>query len=438
MMARPKAVLVAIAVALMLQGCAGNEIVLTGKRLDLRTDLDAPAEVTGNQARPIALAAPRAIGEWSHVASGPDHDIPHATLSAVPRLALSVPIGAGEDRRRSITADPVVSGGRIFTVDSRAQLAAHDLGGRALWTRSLVPSARDAGDAAGGGLAVSGGRVFATTGFGTVTAVDAATGRVLWTQDVDAGIAGAPTVAGDRVYVVARDATAWSIDAGSGRVQWTLNGTRSDAGIVGGAAPAVAGNLAVLPFASRELVGVLPDGGTRLWTSNVAGTRLGRAYAAIGDISGDPVISGGRVFAGSPSGRTNAFDLRSGEQLWSAADGAMSAPLVAGGSVFVVSDQAELVRLDAANGEAVWKTPLPYYRAGRIGRRRGVTAHFGPVLAGGRLWVASSDGLLRGFDPASGVQRAAVNLPGGAATNPALANGALYVVSREGRLLAFR
>ena len=67
-----------------------------------------------------------------------------------------------------------------------------------------------------------------------------------------------------------------------------------------------------------------------------------------------------------------------------------------------------------------------------------IHAHYGPVLAGGRLHVASSDGMLRSFDPASGALVGQAQIPGGAATAPVVAGQTLYVVSRDGQLHAFR
>ena len=75
---------------------------------------------------------------------------------------------------------------------------------------------------------------------------------------------------------------------------------------------------------------------------------------------------------------------------------------------------------------------------GGLTRRSVRYAHFGPILAGGRLIVASSDGQMRGFDPVSGAVREVVPLPGGAATHPVVAGGVLYVVSGDGQLMAFR
>ena len=65
-------------------------------------------------------------------------------------------------------------------------------------------------------------------------------------------------------------------------------------------------------------------------------------------------------------------------------------------------------------------------------------AHYGPVVAGGRVIVASSDGALRLFDPVSGALTAQVELPDGAASAPVVAGGVLYVIDRDGTLRAFR
>ena len=56
----------------------------------------------------------------------------------------------------------------------------------------------------------------------------------------------------------------------------------------------------------------------------------------------------------------------------------------------------------------------------------------------GRIFVASSDGSLRAFDPTNGTLTHTAEIPGGAAAQPAVSGGTLYVVSGKGQLLAFR
>lgn len=326
----------------------------------------------------------------------------------------------------------------MFTLDAEARVTATSTGGATLWQVDLTPSADRSGDASGGGLAVGAGFVFVATGFGELVALDPATGGVAWRQKLEAAIGGAPTVSDGRVYIVARDASAWAIRAADGKVEWVLPGTPSGAGVAGVAAPAVDQRQVVFPFSSGQMIAVAKDSGTGLWQTYVAGQRRGRAYATVADLTGDPVIADGVVYAGTSAGRLAAVNADTGQPVWSAPDGALSIVSVAGGSVFLVNDEDQLMRMNAATGEEIWRVDLPYFTKDKEKRRRAITAHYGPVLAGGRLVLASSDGLIRSFDPASGTLVGAVDLPGGAASGPAIAGGILYVVTKDGKLRAFR
>ncbi|WP_439138746.1 outer membrane protein assembly factor BamB family protein, partial [Roseicyclus sp.] len=125
-------------------------------------------------------------------------------------------------------------------------------------------------------------------------------------------------------------------------------------------------------------------------------------------------------------------------RLWQASEGAYSPVLVAGGSVFFVSDRNELLRLDADNGLRIWGSELPLFEADRERRRKAVFTHFGPILAGGRLVIASGDGLIRMFAPESGELLGTLDLPEGAAAHPIVAGDTLLLLSAAGRLHAYR
>ena len=429
-----------IAVSVLLAGCVEREVILPGERTDLRAAVGlAPADDPQNRSVPISLGAQTNHSDWPNAAGSASHTIRHPALSPTPTRVWSATIGQGDDRKHRITADPVSSGGLIYTLDSRATVTATSAGGATVWSRDLTPPSERSGDASGGGLATAGGQVFATTGFGEVVALDTASGNVQWRQRLEAAATGAPTVSGGTVYVVSRDSRGWALNAADGRVKWSAQGTPSITGVVGGSSPATNGQIVLFPLASTDVLAALPQRGLVVWTGSVAGDRLGRAYANVTDISGDPVIVGNTVYAGTPNGRTAALALDDGLPRWSIAEGATGPVLVEGGSVFLVTDKAELMRLDAASGEQIWSVGLPYFVPARNTRRlRDVFPHYGPVLAGGRLWVASGDGVLRGFDPTNGSLVATTQMGAAAATRPIVVNGTMYLVGQNGQLLAFR
>ncbi len=155
-------------------------------------------------------------------------------------------------------------------------------------------------------------------------------------------------------------------------------------------------------------------------------------------MTGSPVVVGNTIYAGNHSGRIAALDAGDGTMIWSARQGTMGPVWPAGDSIFAVSDNNQLLRLSASTGETIWAHDLPDFVKAKPRKRAAIFAHYGPVLAGGRLVVASNDGFLRFFSPQDGRLLSSVEIPDGATTGPVVANGTLYVVSTAGDLYAFR
>ncbi|KPQ14602.1 MAG: PQQ-like domain [Rhodobacteraceae bacterium HLUCCO18] len=437
---------IALGLVVALAGCGNRETPLEGERFGTRVplaatltgDAETEADAQADVARAINLPAANTFSSWAQRGYDAQNATPHAALSPNLTQVWSTNIGAGNSRRNRLTADPVAGNGAVFTLDATAGVRAHSVSnGGLIWSADLTAGFDRGGNVSGGGLALSGDTLYATTGYGELVALDAASGAVRWRQRLGAGI-GAPTVSGNTVYVVSRDNSAWAISTDVGRIRWELPSAPARALLLGGAAPAVSDGTVVFPFGTGELVAARTDTGVRSWATAVAGGRLGVAYSNINDITGDPVISGGTVYAGNQSGRVVALSASSGERLWTATEGSYSPVLVAGGSLFFVSDRNELIRLDASDGERVWGTELPLYVRERERRRRAVFTHFGPILAGGRLIVASGDRQIRMFDPVSGALVHTVALRGGAASHPIVVNNTLMVVTGDGRLTAYR
>ncbi|WP_370250857.1 PQQ-binding-like beta-propeller repeat protein [Nioella sp.] len=427
-----------------LTACADREVILEGERFGTRVPLSEAipgqevAEAEADAPRPITLPETVSLASWPMRAANERNLTPHLALSAAPSELWAANIGDGNSRRARITADPVAADGRIFTLDADATVAAVSAAdGSVLWTADLTPGFERGGGVSGGGLAVSGGVLYATTGYGELVAMDPATGAERWRQRLAAGIT-SPTITDNSIYVVSRDSQAWSLNPENGRIRWQLPAGPATAVLAGGAAPAVTDRLVIFPFGSGELVATLRLSGVRVWGTTVAGQRRGVAYNNLNDITGDPVIVGNTLYAGNQSGRVVAMEASSGERLWTAQDGAYSPVLPVGGSIFFVSDRNELIRLDAETGARIWGTELPLYTRERERRRQAVFTHFGPILAGGRLVVASGDGNIRFFDPESGAETGSLPIRGGAASHPIVVNGTLYVMSGDGRLHAFR
>lgn len=443
-----RASMAAALAAMALVAACTRETILPGTRFPVDVPLSAsqptptnpdpqPPAPPKNFSQPIALPPARANADYPQRGGNAAHTGISAALAAQPQLRWAVNVGQGNTLRNRVSAMPVVAGGRVFTMDALAHVDAVSTAGQKLWSADLTAHFDRGGDVSGGGLAATGSQVFASTGYGEVVAMNAATGTIEWRQRLGAPASGAPTVLGNRLYVTGRDGTGWAIRTSDGKVLWQVPGTEGVGGILGGAAPATNGATVIFPLPSGLLVAVNAQGNAA-WIAALTGERLGVGYSLLGKITGDPVISGGTVYAGTAAGRTAAVSLADGSRRWDAAEGALNPPLVVGGSVFVISDENRLVRMSAATGKTIWAVPLPLYTTTKDKRRNTIYASFGPVLAGGHIVTVSSDGLMRLFNARDGSLAGTVAIPGGAASAPALAGGRLYLVSAKGQLLAFR
>ena len=419
-------------------GCSEPELILPGERELIRPEpVAALVDQEGAEIPALSLPAARQNTEWTHIRGSSVHLPGHLALSTEPRRIWGTQVGAGDSRRNRALSAPIVAEGRIFTLDASARASAVSTEGRVLWQSDLTPEGESSAEGFGGGFAFDGGALIASTGFGEVLRLDPASGDILWRTRVQAPVRAAPAISDGRVVAVSRNDVAYGLDAETGELDWQIEGVGIGAGLLGGSSPAIRGPVVIIPFQSGEVIAALTSTGRRVWSAALSGGRRELVRSRIQDISGDPVIDNEVVYAASQSGRLIALDRRSGDRYWTHRDGSYGPVLPVGDTtLFMVSDIGELVRINALNGEVIWRQPLPEWE--RPERRTNAIPHFGPLLAGGRLIVASGDGLLRSFDPESGTLLGTMDIPGGATAAPAIANGVLYILSRRGELHAFR
>ena len=145
---------------------------------------------------------------------------------------------------------------------------------------------------------------------------------------------------------------------------------------------------------------------------------------------------GDRVYAMSHSGILAAFDLRSGERVWTLPAGGLHAPYLAGDYLFLVTTDGEVAAIDRTEGAVRWITSLPTFKNER--KRRDRISWAGPILAGGRLVLASSEGEMVILDPATGDRLEDRSIGEAVYIAPVIAEETVLIFTDEGRLIAYR
>lgn len=432
-----------LVLALGLAGCGIDEIFegeqeppLPGQRISVLA-LDASLEADPSVADlEVRLPQPYVNDTWAQAGGSANHAMYHLALGAPLSIAWTADIGSGSSDERQLLAQPIISGNRVFTMDSVSVVTAFEAAtGREIWQVDLELEDEDEGFF-GGGIAFDEGRLYVTTGYAQVYALDAASGRVIWRQGVPAPVRAAPTVTAGRIYVLTVDNQLFAMAADDGRRLWEHSGIQETAGLVGTASPAVSGSTVVVPYSSGEIFGILAENGRVLWNDSLSAIRRVDPIADLAHIRGQPVIDRGLVVAISHSGRMVAIDERRGARAWDVDLGGIEMPWVAGDFIYVVTNDAQVVCLTRREGRIRWVQQLDRFEDPED--LEDPIQWVGPVLGGDRLIVAGSHEEAVSISPYTGQLLGSIELPDSPAMAPVVADNTLFFLTNDATLVALK
>ena len=116
--------------------------------------------------------------------------------------------------------------------------------------------------------------------------------------------------------------------------------------------------------------------------------------------------------------------------------GGVQTPWLAGDWLFVQTLDQTLAAINRGDGRVRWLLDLPHYDDPE--KRRDPLFWTGPVLAGGKLILAGSNGTAVSVDPVTGKQIGQIDMSDAAAVPPVAAAGTLILTTDDGSIQAFR
>lgn len=409
---------------------------LPGERLEVMPELSSFVPDESLADAPLLLPDPSNQAEWPQHGGGEFPGVWHPELHSTLATQSEVTIGEGEAYDYNMVIPPIVANGRVFAMDAMGALSVHaaDDIGNVIWTStSLI--ADDEEQILGGGLAYAEGIIVATTGKGVISAINAETGRDIWRQDVGIPMRSAPRVADGRVYAVSIDSQLFVLDQQNGELLWTHRGVDEGVGFLIEASPVISQDIVIAPYSSGEIYAMFADDGSPLWSDALMAPKRTKAASVFIGIGGNPVIADNVVYVGGSAGITGAFVLPTGRRIWEQPISTINTPWVVGEAVYVLSSAGKLICLNRLDGRVRWTQNIPLFE-NEVAREDPI-AWFGPVLAGGKLRLVGSHGEMLDINPETGEKLYTYEIPEGIYMSPVIADGRMFLVSREATLYAF-
>ncbi|MDI1365438.1 MAG: PQQ-binding-like beta-propeller repeat protein [bacterium] len=395
--------------------------------------------------------------DWRLPGGDAEQSVEHVDAGKAFEIAWRKGFGQKASRKFHITAPPVATGDRIYVMDGEASVSALDAKtGSVDWRKDLRPSAGPSkrgmfgfGGAKndrlgfGGGLALSpDNKLYVSSGFRFVAELDAMSGAEAWRQVTSTPIHAAPTVVDGRVFVASTDNELLTYNAATGTPGWTYQALIEPARILSAPSVAVSGDTVVAGFASGELVALRAANGNDLWSEALSRASRTNALSEIRDIPGRPVIYKGDVFAISHSGVFSATDLRTGQARWSLPITGITSPWAAGDVVYVVDKSGQVICVARESGAVYWIRDLNEGLGQTKRQKKKLAKHprlwTTPILASGRLIVASSDGQAVALNPKTGATLKTLKIGAPVLLSPIAVGDLVYLVTDDAQVVAIR
>ncbi|RYD59859.1 MAG: pyrrolo-quinoline quinone [Sphingomonadales bacterium] len=434
-------VVAAISALALVSGCGilkggGKKTPVLGERVPiLMSENDIVADKSLSAVE-VVLSEPAVNESWNQPGGNAAKSMGHLALGQSLTRAWSKSV-AKPSKRARLAASPVISGNKLFVIDTDGVVHAMAADtGADLWRADTVKEDGNKPARFGGGASVEGDRVFASNGLGDLVALNAADGTEIWRKRPGGPLRGSPTVANGNVYVITQDNQLFALTQDNGTVSWTASASLETQGVFGVGAPASASGTVIAGFSSGELNAYRYENGRSLWAEVLSRSSISTSVSSLSDIDAAPVIHQGRAYAVGQGGRMVAIDVASGQRMWEQNIAGISTPWAADEWLFVVTDDARLLAISRGSGKVRWISQLTHYRNEK--KLKGEYSWVGPVLAGGKLILGNSEGELVFVSPADGSVTSTMDVKQPITLPLVVANNTLYVLDDKGQLTAYR
>lgn len=379
----------------------------------------------------IDVIEPSENDAWPQPGCTPCHLQPHGSSPGLNKVIWDTSIGSGNSDARVLTAPLIGAENMIFAMDARNQISALAADtGREIWVYEPPHSSKHIG----GGIAYESGFIYGSLADGDIVKLEAKTGKVVWETKLPYTLRGAPTVANGHIYVTSSNNHLIALSIETGETIWVHAALEESLSFVGGASAAATPFVVLAPYSSGELHALHPQSGYSLWSDAIVSLRGLDSKSLIGQLVALPVISKNMAFVISHSDQFIAFDLRTGQRLWEKPIGGIQTPVVREDFLFVLTNNNDVVCLTRGTGRIIWVHSLPIYE--QKSETKGRIAWTGPILAGKKLIVASSDRQAVALSVEDGQVLETMALPGPVLVPPIVMQNTLYFLTTTGTVVA--
>lgn len=348
-----------------------------------------------------------------------------------------------------VLAPPVVKEGRIFFLSAKQRVVALDMAtGNIVWSFSAHDTDQGVSkDALGGGLTLDDKALYVTCARGDVMALNAMSGKLLWRKQSGTPFRSPVQVdhrveSGEKLlYTTTIHHEIEGLQVHSGDVIWTHTAPSVMARCLTMMIPAVTEHSLIMAESGGHVIKINKHTGDVLWSHMVSSQDAFSKKATAGSLAAAVVVSDNTAYVTTLLKQTLALDLTQGQKKWVIPVGSVAPPLRVGDAVYIVGDDHVLTRVEANTGHFVWRKDLRQCISAKDAEEDNDEKEqwLRPIVVDETLYVLSRDGRLIALNMHTGhFYGTLLDLCEACAVPPVVVEDKLLIVTCEGRLRVYR
>jgi outer membrane protein assembly factor BamB len=354
-----------------------------------------------------------------------------------PKKLWSKDIGKGINKEFPLMSNLIGQKNLIFAMDTGGKLSALDQNnGNLIWEKELGDR-ENSYSASAGGIALDKNAIYAHLGGFDIFTLDLATGNQIWKKTLEYPVVSGPVVSSEGILHTLVDGTIINLNKFNGNIIWKIEGNNKSNDIIGTGSISINDNVAVIPGFRGDITVLNLDDGSFLLEDNLAFFSPKTAIEQISSIKANPSIYENNFYAVAQNGRLVSYNLIEGLLNWEHEISSSQMIWIAGDSLFVISEKGNLICIRREDGGIRWITKLPHKIEENLVRFQKFIVHYGPIVASERVYLVSSDNMLRIYNSKNGKLIDKIKFSNGFSTPPIIINSKLFLVNDNAKLYAF-
>ena len=378
----------------------------------------------------INLKEPKKNLSWQMKGLNLQNSIGNIYLPSIKKNFLKKKIGKNKFKLSKITSTPLILNNNIFFADDTGSIFSINQKGKINWKKNIYKKIYKK-IYKNLSLVIDNNKIYVADNIGFIYSINIENGELIWIKNHGIPIKSNIKVFDNKIFLINQDNRLLCLDSKKGSIIWDLRSISPFIKSQNFLSMAISedGYLVMLS-SSGDLVKVNTKNGQMHWSLNVLETNV--SYGTDFFKSSDIVIEDNEIIFSTTSS-VFSFDINSAYLRWKKNLNSQNTPIIVSDYLFLVSNNGFFLNLDKNSGKTIWSTNLLKV----LKKKKQNTVITGFILGSGKIYATTLNGYLIVSSASSGQVEYFRKIGDKITSAPIISNGALYILTKESRILGF-